>query len=51
MKMNKKKTTKQVVKMNRNELLRDRAREKNHPQTILVSTWHLKLNSWLSHLF
>ena len=28
--------------MDRNELLRDRIQENKDPQTILVSTWHLK---------
>ena len=31
--------------MDRNELLRDRFRENNDPQTILVSTWHPKLSA------
>ena len=35
-----KETIKQVAKMDRNELLRDRARENNDSQTILVRTWH-----------
>ena len=42
MKKNKKKTIKQVAKMDRNELLRDRIRENKDPQTILNSTWHPK---------
>ena len=40
-----KKTIKQVAKMDRNELLRDRIRENKDPQTILVSTWHPKLSA------
>ena len=40
-----KKTVKQVTKMDRNELLRDRTRESKDPQTILVSTWHPKLSA------
>ena len=40
-----KKTIKQVAKMNRTELLRDRIREKKDSQTILVSTWHPKLRA------
>ena len=40
-----KKTIKQVAKMDRNELLRDRIRENKDPQTTLVSTWHPKLSA------
>ena len=40
-----KKTIKQVAKMDRNELLRDRIRENKDTQTILVSTWHPKLSA------
>ena len=40
-----KKTVKQVAKMDRNELLRDRIRENKDQQTILVSTWHPKLSA------
>ena len=40
-----KKTVKQVAKMDRNELLRDRISENKDPQTILVSTWHPKLSA------
>ena len=40
-----KKTIKQVVKMVRKELLRDRIRENKDLQTILVSTWHPKLSA------
>ena len=32
------KTIKQVAKMDRNELLKDRIRENKNPQTILVGT-------------
>ena len=49
-----KKTIKQVAKMDRNELLRDRIRENKDPQTTLVSTWHPKLSaipSILKHNF
>ena len=35
-----KKTIKQVAKMERNELLRDRARENKEQQTISVRMWH-----------
>ena len=45
-----KKTLKQVVEMDRNELFRDRTRESKDPQTILVSTWHLKLSAITSTL-
>ena len=45
-----KKTIKQVAKMHRNELLRDRIRENKDPQTTLVSTWHPKLSAILSFL-
>ena len=31
--------------MDRNELLRDLTRENKDPQTILVNTWHPKLNA------
>ena len=44
------KTIKQVAKMDRNELLRDRTWENKDPQTILVSTWHPKLNAIQSTL-
>ena len=40
-----KKTIKQVPKMNKNELLRDRIRENKDPETILVSAWHPKLSA------
>ena len=41
-----KKIIKQVAKMDRNELLRDRIRENNEdPQTILVKAWHPKLST------
>ena len=49
-----KKTIKQLAKMDRNELLRDRIREKKDPETTLVSTWHPKLSdipSILKHNF
>ena len=49
-----KKTIKQVAKMVRNELLRDRIRENKDQQTTLVSTWHPKLSaipSILKHNF
>ena len=36
--------------MDRKELLRDQIRENKDPQTILVSTLHLKLNAFLSIL-
>ena len=36
--------------MDRNELLRDRTWENKDPQTILVSTWHPKLNAIQSTL-
>ena len=39
-----KKTIKQVPKMDRNKLLRDRIREYKDPETILVSAWHPKLS-------
>ena len=42
---NLKKAIKQVAKIDRNELLRDRIRENKDPQTILVSTWHPKLSA------
>ena len=40
-----KKTIKQVPKLEKSELLRDRIRENEDPQTILVSTWHPKLST------
>ena len=40
-----KKTVKQVAKMDRNELLREKIRENKDPQTILVSAWHPKLSA------
>ena len=40
-----KKTIKQVPKMDRNKLLRDRIREYKDPETILVSAWHPKLSA------
>ena len=45
-----KKTIKQVAKMDRSGLLRDRIRENKDPQTILVSTWHPKLSAITSVL-
>ena len=36
---------KQVAKIDRNELLRDRIRGNKDPQMILVSTWHPKLSA------
>ena len=45
-----KKPIKQVAKMDRKELLRDRTRENKRPQAILVSAWHPKLNAILSIL-
>ena len=45
-----KKPIKQVAKMDRKELLRDRTRENKRPQAILVSTWYPKLNAILSIL-
>ena len=36
--------------MDKNELLRDRIQENKDPETILVSTWHPKLNVILSIL-
>ena len=36
--------------MDRKELLRDQIRENKDPQTILVSTWHLKLSAFPSIL-
>ena len=44
------KTTKQVGKMGRNELLRNQAWENKDPQTILASTWHPELNAIQSTL-
>ena len=49
-----KKTIKQVAKMDRNELLRDRIRENKDPQSTSVNTWHPKLSpipSILKHNF
>ena len=45
-----KKTIKQVANMDKKELLRDHIRENKDPQTILVSTWHLKLSAFPSIL-
>ena len=45
-----KKTIKQVAKMDRNELLRDRIRVNKDPQTILDSTWHPKLSAIASNV-
>ena len=44
-----KKTIKQVAKMDRNELLRDRIRENKDPQMTLGGAWHSKLSA--IHLF
>ena len=44
------KTIKQVAKMDRNELLKDRTRENKNPQTILVGTWLPKFNAIPSFL-
>ena len=40
-----KKTSKQLAKMDRNELLRDRIKNNKEPQTIRVSTWYCKLSA------
>ena len=45
-----KKKIKQVAKVDRNELLRDRIGENKDSQTILVSTWHPKLSAITSIL-
>ena len=40
-----KKTSKQLAKIDRNELLRDRIENNKKPQTIRVSTWYCKLSA------
>ena len=44
------KTIKQVAKMDRNELLKNRTRENKDPQTVLVGTWLPKFNAIPSFL-